>query len=334
MSRQPDHPAIGQFARKMRQKWNSPANAYNAVGTLNRLNAFLADRGTDLLEATTDDLDDYIEWRRQHVCKNTAIGDRTHLRAFYRWASSESRNKWTSSNPAADMVPMSADEPDPLRTHVTDEWEYRALLATCRRKTHHGAQRACDRRDTAILALMWETGCRRAEVTKVDMRHVNLREGIIHLVGTKGRGGLKARDVILGDEAADAISFYVFGPGGRGDHDGPLFESIAYLPGTNRRRPLRPDSVGLMLQRRAEEANKTQRLPAKIRGLAHGFRRASAINDIDDGISARSIQHQKGWKQDGRMLARYTRAAETRQSHDEYRTKRGRRQHLQAVDDD
>ena len=200
-----------------------------------------------------------------------------------------------SSNPAADMVPMSADEPDPLRTHVTDEWEYRALLATCRRKTQHGAQRACDRRDAAILALMWETGCRRAEVTKVDMRHVNLREGIIHLVGTKGRGGLKARDVILGDEAADAISFYVFGPGGRGDHDGPLFESIAYLPGTNRRRPLRPDSVGLMLQRRAEEANKTQRLPAKIRGLAHGFRRASAINDIDDGIwPARSSTRRVG----------------------------------------
>ena len=74
MSRQPDHPAIGQFARKMRQKWNSPANAYNAVGTLNRLNAFLVDHGTDLLEATTDDLDDYIEWRRQHVSRTPPSG--------------------------------------------------------------------------------------------------------------------------------------------------------------------------------------------------------------------------------------------------------------------
>ena len=104
-------------------------------------------------------------------------------------------------------------------------------------------------------------------------------------------------------------------------------------PGTRTRRPLAANSIGLMLRRRAEIAHDTQRLPGTIRPVAHGFRRASTIKDIDDDISARAIQHQKGWNGDGRMLGRYSKLVEARQTHDEYRAKRGQR-HLRAVGDD
>ena len=325
--RQPATPLIRSFATAKRLKWSAD-NVYNAVGALNRLEAWLAARDSSLKVATTDDLNEYLGWRLDQVVPNTVIGERTHIRAFYRWASSGD-DPYLARNPAKAVETIKGNDPDPDLTHVTAEWEYRALLATCRRKTRDGGRRACDRRDAAIITLMWETGLRRAEVTRIEMRHIDWDAATIHLARTKGRTTTQSRDIDLGDEAMEAITRHVHD---RGEHDGFLFESIGLRPGTTQRRPLAPNSIGLMLRRRADEANATQQLPGKVRPVAHGFRRASTINDIDDGISARAIQHQKGWNGDGRMLGRYTRLAVKRQSLEEYRAKRGRR-HLRAVDD-
>ena len=109
----------------------------------------------------------------------------------------------------ANLETIKGDEPDPDRTHVTEEWEYRALLATCRRRTTDGGRYACDRRDAAILTLMWDTGLRRAEVTRIEMRHLDWDQATIHLTRTKGRTATKARDVIVGDEAMEAITRHV-----------------------------------------------------------------------------------------------------------------------------
>ena len=327
-TRKPATRLIASFATAKRMGW-SPDNVYNAVTTLNKAEAYLAaTHGSSLATATTDELTAFLVWRLDAgLAPNTVIGDRTQLRAFYRWAS-EGDNAYLEHNPARALPAIKGNDPDPDLTHVTAEWEYRALLATCRRRTRDGDRRACDRRDVAILVLMWETGLRRAEICRIEMRHVDWDEGTIHLVRTKGRTVTRSRDIHLGDEALEAITRFVHD---RGDHDGPLFESIGFVPGTRRRRALAPNSISLMLRRRADEANQTQRLPGPVRAVAHGFRRASTINDLDDGISARAIQRQKGWKSDGRQLARYSQLVEQRQTIDEYRAKRGQR-HLRAID--
>lgn len=325
--RQPATPLIRSFATAKRLKWSAEV-VYNAVGALNRLEAWLAGQGTSIKDATTDELNEYLGWRLDHVTPNTVITDRTHIRAFYKWAASGD-DPYIARNPARLIETIKGNDPDPDLTHVTAEWEYRALLATCRRKTRDGGRRACDRRDAAIITLMWETGLRRAEVTRIEMRHIDWDQATIHLTRTKGRTATRSRDIVLSDEAMDALTRFVHE---RGEHAGYLFESIGFLPGTTTRRPLAPNSVGLMLRRRAREANASGQLPGTVRPVAHGFRRASTINDLDDDISARAIQHQKGWNGDGRMLARYSKLAETRQSHEEYRSKRGRR-HLRAVDE-
>lgn len=324
--RQPANRLIRSFAVAKRLEW-SPENVYNAVGILNRAEAWLVEHGTSLADAHTDDLNEYLAWRLDHVGPNTVIGDRRQLKAFYVWACG-GEDPYLSRNPARTVGKIKGADPDPGLTHVTAEWEYRALLATCRRRTADGGRYTNDRRDAAIIELMWDTGLRRAEVTRIEMRHIDWDTGTIHLVRTKGRTATRSRDIVVGDEALEAITRHVHD---RGEHDGYLFESIKFDAATGRRRALAPNSVTLMLRRRAEIANATQRLPGPVVAVAHGFRRASAINDIDDDISARAIQHQKGWG-DGRMLARYTAAAERRQAHDEYRAKRGRR-HLRAVSD-
>ena len=243
------------------------------------------------------------------------------------------RGPYLERNPARATGTIKGDDPDPDRTPVAEEWEYRALLATCRasaKPAGRGTKVVNDRRDAAIIALLWDTGMRRSELAGLTYRDIDWDRALVHLARTKARTKTKSRDVPVGDEAIDLLTRYVQIV--RGEHDGPLFETTHRIPGTNRRDGIKPQGVTLMLRRRAEQANAAGQLPGKIYAPAHSFRRASAINDIDDGLSARTIQTIKGWEQDGRMLSRYTRQAESRQAIEEVRAKRGQR-HLRAVDE-
>jgi integrase len=332
MSRTPPQPEtklIRSFAAAKRLGW-SPENVYNALGVLNRAERWLRARGSSLEEATTDDLAEFLHERLETVSPNTVIVDRRQLRAFYAWACGGDDPYLDGPNPTRRLGAIKGEEPDPARTPSVEEWQYRALLATCRRKTKaagRGAKSCNDRRDAAIIALLWDSGMRRAELTRIEYRHVDWDQATIHLARTKGRTTTRSRTIPIGEEAFDAITRYLRD---RGEHDGFLFESTGYQPGTRTRRGLAPNSVYLMLVRRADVANRTQKLPGVVHAPSHAFRRASTMNDIDDGMSARSIQILKGWKQDGRQFGRYSREREASQAIAEARAMRGAR-HLRAV---
>lgn len=326
---QPATPLIRSFAKSKRLGW-SDSNVRNAVGVLNRAERWLRDHDTSLADATTEDLDEYLGERCDVVSPNTAIVDQRQLRAFYKWATSGD-DPWLERNPARRTGTIKADDPDPERTPVVEEWQYRALMATCRRSPERpgrGAKVVNARRDAAMIAVLWDTGCRRSELARLTHADVDWDAGTLHLARTKGRSRTKSRDVPLSDDALDALTRYV--QRDRGDHDGPLFESTHRDPVTGARLAIQPQTVYLMLVRRARAANAAGGLPGKVVAPTHAFRRASTINDLDDGLSARTIQVIKGWEQDGRMLGRYARKAEARQAIEEVRAKRGAR-HLRAV---
>jgi integrase/recombinase XerC len=320
---------IRSFAHSKRLGW-SQVNVRNAIAVLNRTDAWLQAQGSSLKTATTEELDGYLGWRLDSVSPNTVIVDQRQLRAFYKWATA-GEDPYLARNPAKGTGTIKGDEPDPDRCPVVEEWQYRALLATCRAKGKldgRGAKVCNDRRDAAMIAMLWDTGCRRSELARIEYRHIDWEAGELHLARTKGRTKTRSRDVPLGDEALDLLTRYV--ERDRGDHDGPLFESTHLIPGTDRHQGIAAHSVYLMLKRRAKLANETQQLPGIVHTPTHAFRRASTINDIDDGLSARTIQTIKGWTHDGRQLSRYSKAAESRQAIAEVRAKRGQR-HLRAV---
>jgi site-specific recombinase XerD len=327
----PATPLIRSFAYAKRLGW-AAANVRNAVAVLNRTEAWLVANGSSLKAATREELDGYLGHRLDTVSPNTVIIDQRQLRAFYKWACAGD-DPYLERNPAKGTGTIKGDEPDPGHCPVVAEWMYRALLATCRRAakpTGKGTKSCNDRRDAAMIAVLWDTGCRRDELAHIEYRHVDWDQGTIHLARTKGRTKTRSRDIPVGDEALDLLTRYV--ERDRGDHDGPLFESTHRIPGSDRRQPIKAQAVYLMLRRRADQANAAGNLPGVVHAPTHAFRRASAINDIDLDISARAIQTAKGWKHDGRMLSRYTKEAETRQTIEEYRTKRAGR-HLRAVGD-
>ena len=94
----PSTPLIRSFAVAKRLGW-SAANLEGAVRTLNRVETWLAEHGTTLMTATTEDLNEYLGERLGEVSPNTVIVDQRQLRAFYKWAVEGDYPYVTTGNP-------------------------------------------------------------------------------------------------------------------------------------------------------------------------------------------------------------------------------------------
>lgn len=307
------HRLIRSFAAAKRNTW-SHEHVYNSISDLNALHAWLICRGLDgLTDAMPEDISDwYAELREAGRASSTVIGKHTRIKAFYKWAAIDPGDgrPYIHPNPILRVdAPKGDEDPDPANIHEAQEWEYRAFLETCfKRRTRAGAQRVNDRRDAAMIGLLWHCGIRRSELVRIRHEHVDFDTQMVHLAKTKGRSKTRSRDIFIPDEAMELLDRYLFE---RGDQPGPLFESIGREPGSRQRRPLAANSVYLMLRRRADVANTTQQLPDLLRAPVHGFRRAAAVAWLEAGGSQVTLETHMGWKHDGRMAARYTRKAAT-----------------------
>lgn len=311
MPRTLPHPAdrlIRGFAAARRTSWSFD-HLYNCVNTLNRVHAWLARRDLTLVDATAIDFDEYLAGRLDAgLSPSTVKGEHVRLKSFYVWACADPGDglAYVARNPMLRVaVPKQAD-PDPSRVPETAEWEYRALMATCTgRRTRAGDRRALDRRDAAIIAVLWHCGIRRGEVVTIDYAHVDWDTQMIHLPRTKGRGRSRSRDVFVPDDALTCLERYVWE---RGEHAGALFESTRRNGAILDRRPLAANSVHLMLVRRCELAEAAGAMvPGSMRTRSHGFRRGLASDWLESGGSQVALETHMGWRHDGHMAGRYSR---------------------------
>jgi integrase len=303
---------IRAFAASRRTAW-SHGFLYNCVATLNRLHHWLAARQLTLTDAGPVDLAEHLAERLESgLAPVTVIGDHTRIKAFYAWAAEDPGDgmPYVARNPMLRVRAPKGAEPDPANIPEAQEWQYRALLETCMgRRARDGRRRALDRRDAAMIGLLWGCGLRRGEVVGIEYRHVDWDTQMLHLARTKGRGRARSREVWVPDEAMELLTRYVFE---RGEHDGPLFESIGRRPGSHARGGLAPNSVQLMLKRRSAIANATGRLPEPLHVPSHAFRRGHAADWLESGGSQAALETNNGWKHDGRMAGRYTRQRATK----------------------
>lgn len=294
---------ITRFARKRRNHW-SPANIDGAVRVLNDVHQWLAERHLTLLdddvEALADALDDYLAHRLElGRAPATVLVDHRQLAAFYKWATTDQGDgdRLIRRNPMRDVAPPRQVDPDSERMPVAQSWQYDALIATCRgRRTRDGARRALDRRDAAIIAMLWHTGMRRGECAAIDYERVDFDTQSVHLPKTKGGRAARSRNVAIVDEAMEYLDRYV---DQRGTHDGPLWES------TRGRRRLSADAISTMLDRRGALAAATLGLDAPVHAPSHSFRRASAIDWLDSGGSETTLMRNHGWRTN-KMVDVYT----------------------------
>lgn len=177
---------------------------------------------------------------------------------------------------SAEKVELGETDPRPLKVLPDDD--LRRLLAAPEISTPEGL------RDKAILEMLFSTGLRVSELTRLNRDQVNLdrRE-----FGVIGKGG-KQRIVFLSDDAVEWVGRYLEG---RGDDWKPLFirysgEKQPTKDGENMRITTRS------IQRIVEKYVKKMGLPVKA--SPHTLRHSFATDLLINGADLRSVQELLG----------------------------------------
>ena len=308
------------LANRKGARW-SVDNIYGAARILERLQGHLAGEALDLIAGGTVHLQEFLNAGLDAgLSPNTVIVHYRQLKAFYRWAT---KVGYVDPDPMTGIeIPKPAD-PDPDRMPVIGEADYRAMLASCRaaaKPAGRGTKTVNDRRDAAIIALLWSTGIRRGELAGLEYRDIDWDEMTAYLRKTKGRGKTNSRTVTFDEEALHYLNLHMLG---RGNEPGPLFHST-------RGTPIKPQTITLMLRRRGAQAG----IDPDVAGSAHAFRRRFTNDWLTHGGELASLETVMGWKHDGRMAAHYARESESVRATSEARriAEARRGGHLRAVE--
>jgi integrase len=279
----------------LRDKGWQPNTNRVAVSVLNRWQAWLAARDTQLVDATRDDVETYLKQRAAAgIAAGTRKVDWRMITALYAWASAEGER--TSTGRKVKNVSAKVNPPKLVETRpdVLAEFEYRQMLKTCDRRTLRG------RRDEAILSLLWWGAMRRSELVALDLADVDIDGNVTRFAGKPSvlitaNKTSKLRRIGIHPDAAAAVDRYLRM---RKLDDGPLL--LSEKGDTHDERRLRPNSIQLVIRRRAKAAGITRSV-----GI-HEFRRAWAIRARAAGMSDAAIMQHCGWTS-LRMLVLYTR---------------------------
>lgn len=217
-----------------------------------------------------------------------------NLRAYFNWLIREGDRK--AAHPMKNVpAPHVPDKPPAV---FTDD-ELHALLKAC------GGQSFADRRDTAILRVLIDTGLRIGGLTglryspDLDKSDVLLKQKLL-------RVRLKGGDVILvpiGKKTTAALDRYLRARARHADADSEWL----WL---GRKGQLKKSGIQQMLERRGKEAG-----VADVH--AHRFRHTMADDWLEGGGTESGLMVIAGWKS-AEMVRRYGRAAAGRRAQQEH----------------
>lgn len=186
---------IDEYLRHLQVERGLAANTLSAYAVdLARLGAFLADRGVAVRDAGPEHLLAFArELARSGLSARSQARRQIAVRGLFKWLR---RERLVGADPSAGVaVPRFARR---LPSLLTRE-EIDALLRAPGRDSPGGL------RDTALLELMYATGCRVSEALDLTLDRLHLDQGQVLLTGK----GSKQRIVPLGEPACLALADYL-----------------------------------------------------------------------------------------------------------------------------
>lgn len=173
----------------------SPRTARIYLAALDTLRRHLEAQGmpTAARAIRREHLESYLAMRRASVAPATCLIEYRALQQFWKWAVEEDE---VARSPMEKVSPPRVpDKPVP----VVAEDDFRALLRAAEGKDFAA------RRDTAILLVLFDTGCRRGELAGLRLADVELPARLAYVTGKGGH----MRAVRFGARTAVALDRYI-----------------------------------------------------------------------------------------------------------------------------
>ena len=246
--------------------------------------AWLGGRAAATQKAYVSDVEAFAAWMTRSQIESPEGVDRMHLRRYLASLGTRKLARATVARKVAALrcyyswlVRQGRLGSDPTRTlrapsgggrlpRVLSKGEMNSLLDV-------GAETAVDRRDLAVLELLYAAGLRVSELCGLDRGDVDLRHRTVTVLG---KGG-KQRRVPVHDAAADALRAWF--DDGREEMDGPAEAAFVNRRGTR----LGPRDVRRILDKRAVS-------PTHPHALRHTY----ATHLLDGGADLRVVQELLG----------------------------------------
>lgn len=199
---------------------------------------------------------------------STVAMDFRHLRVFFKWLADAEELPFAMAKVSAPIVP---EKPIPIPS--TDV--IRKLLGICKGKGF------AERRDTAIIRMLFDCGLRRGEIAGITLEDLNVDEQQVTVHG-KNR---KTRTVPYGAKTSVALDAYLRSRMRHKNKKSPWL----WLSYGAHIHQLSYDGIRQMLDRRAREAKIETRI------YAHLFRHLSVHMRLEDGLSEGDAMRHFGW---------------------------------------
>lgn len=212
----------------------------------------------NLLEIMTDDVRLYLAMKSEKVTNVTLNNERRVLNSFYSFLIEE---EFISKNPITKI--KNIKEKKKIKEALKEE-ELEKLRAACTNK-----------RDKAMLELLYSTGCRVSEVSNITIKDINLGRKEIKVLGK----GNKERIVFINTKCKILLEEY-FLERGAGENE-PAFVSLRKKDGQFQR--LSKGAIECWLRKLGESIGIEKVHP-------HKLRRTMATNALNKGMPIPELQ--------------------------------------------
>jgi site-specific recombinase XerD len=263
-------------------------SSYLACGEA--LRSYLTDKGMPTSASTIkrDHLEAFLADLGDRVSAATTAKHYRSLQQLFRWLVEDGE---ITASPMERMRPPKV--PDQPVDILTDD-ELSRLLAVCKGNTFE------NRRDTALVRFLLDTGMRASELIGLEVEDVDASRSVALVLG-KGRS---YRTVPFGTKSADALRRYMRARAGH-----PAAQSAALWLG--KKGPLTTSGLAQLLERRGVDAGVSHVHP-------HRFRHTFAHTWLAAGNQEHDLMRLAGWSSP-QMVGRYAKSAGVERAHDNFR---------------